>query len=686
MAGYMNRTTLKATIRNALANYIEWSTSKGFQSIDAAADQIVALLPGEIPKDIGKVIVSAIHLGVKLNYPIAKLGELIAKKIREGGGREEKYSGINNDVGSEKQVKVSNSKYSDTNSRNEFKEEKDGEDIMAKKINKKKSVNSNGGGGTRSRRGPNTSLNPYEEKNAKEWGRDGSAYKKRWSVFGSNDLKWVSNYPELLNGLIGPNFFRKRGTSEVPLTRNAPTQTIGSVASIELILSTGQTKGRGYALAVDKLFSSLRSANTGSLVYNKIDLQHYMWNARMVLALLRYGRRAYGILRSYSLLDSTKPISYFKAMGLDYDTFSANAANFRQYLNYTSTRLHTLLPYKDDTMERTCWLFDHIFADSDDAKAQEYLFCLNAGNFVYYDMGNSAWAKLSNITGYSNNANNTGTSYSSFTQLLDRLIDSFAGSNVFGAIAADMLKCFGVETIQYYSLIDENYTVAPIYNEEVLTEIQNATLIGEVVPSSTAAQSSDLLLSEASGYIVCDVVNTNETSEIPYLRLDHNYMNTYKDQVNNAEVVTFTRLQACGYPDAGYTNKIDWDCFGTEIATVIRFIRYEPSSGFKHNLTAYVASKFMSLNTTNANSIAYDMHIMSLWSQFDWAPLIGYTLCRYGNATTPSLAKDLGYLWDFNNYAEVTVDELNSYHDIAVMSQYNAPLFIKDTRDRKSVV
>lgn len=498
-----------------------------------------------------------------------------------------------------------------------------------------------------------------------------------------NHPEWYQNYP--LDGLVNLNFGRRKGLYDLKtdVDDSGMLCSIPSVASIDIMLTMPMNETYDFYQAINYLYSTIRSANSGSVNYSPESLAKYVIDVRNLHAAYADLRRAYSILNDVRINDSLSPAIYMAAIGKDYKTFSANSANLREYGNKLSIQISKLVPLDLDIINRTRWMFSNFFLDSDDAKASCYCFTVQT---LIDSTGESYYI---NSIGPSSRA--TGLEFNAYMTAIQNLVAKVVGNQTYMVIAGDILKTFGESAIYPSEIFGDNMTVPFIYDEAALTQIQNATLsfagngtLGSVSTTYGLSEipfGSGLPFEGWPAYIYRQAItqssnpelfatltrgitsDTNEFSDTIFNTLSTQFVNAYKDSISPGEVISFTRLKT--FYDIQYTTgssiALSAKSYGTEIAGSMYVFNAESDSGNYLHIVGTPISWLMNMNhKTNKR------RGLLAWTTMDWAPLVVPYYTKDNNGLVePAYGAPL---WDFNNYARMTMDNAQTFHGYAVMS------------------
>lgn len=257
---------------------------------------------------------------------------------------------------------------------------------------------------------------------------------------------------------------------------------LSGLATIYFAPSIGVStnKASPINMAAVNLYSDVRHANSGHANYDPADLMMYLLaldSAYMYHSMLR---RAYGMLRNYSPVNRYYPRAFIEAMGLDFDDLILHMSDFVYYINNYAVKLGSLAaPASFTYFKRHMWMCDNIYVDDPtSAKAQTYMLC-PTGFWKWTNTG-STGTKLEFVDFYHGRAKTLSDLINFGTTLLEFLL----GDEDVGIISGDIIKAYGVTNLMQMYDTPFNYAVLPSYDANVLNQIHNATLCGEVDPTS----------------------------------------------------------------------------------------------------------------------------------------------------------------------------------------------------------
>nr|AVX53561.1 putative capsid [Marmot picobirnavirus] len=455
-------------------------------------------------------------------------------------------------------------------------------------------------------------------------------------------------------------------------------------------------------LAAQNIYSYVRYANSGSKNYEPVDLMLYMFAMDSIYACWNFYKRIYGLLQSYSQSNWYLPQTLIYSAGVDFNDVMANISDLRLYLNATAARITSFcVPATMPIFVRHSWMFSNVWADSANSKAQCYQFV--PLYFFKYDEKSdpkggflnavewTPWEKDSDV--YSNHCRPKLKSFRDMVVYLNNLIDALSKSEDIGVMSGDILKAYGQGNLFKITAVSEDYSVLPVYNEEVLTQIHNATVLFE-------GYNGDNWPVDATFDIKQDVdkqiLTWQPTFTYEHVGLSGAVLNMPYNEVTPANTMVGSRLvtnfASFVAAPTSYTQILS--C-GTEFIwnAYIAFNKYSSTGTvtkwYGIRTMDSVSMYFEDAYTTPTNDllkqymdVLINRHaLISLVSQFDWHPLM-FLITReaerraseapagYDRADINHVA---GVLGDMSNWTILDANAVENLHLTAIMSEFNIP-------------
>lgn len=407
-----------------------------------------------------------------------------------------------------------------------------------------------------------------------------------------------------------------------------------------------------FNVAVRDMYSFIRHANSGHSNYDAANLGMYLMAYDSAATFYAWMVRLYGLTRTVLVQNAYTPRDLVTAAGGDYASLVTELADFRAYINAYAVRLNAMrVPSKWHILERHMWQYTHVFADSPTNKASFYLF--RPATVWRYILGATPEATGLNPIRF------TGKwTLAMIKTQGEELLNSILNDEDFNIMSGDILKAYGDNTFSL-SLISEDYAVLPVYDQEVLMQIHNASIV--LAPSEDFIENDivanfkireDTSETNNVGALVmpaklqCNGEHLNYNASIAYLCMKH-LLDVPSPTPDPAMVCTATRFMVNMKVGADY---VDFTDFGTEII-VGAFMMTSPNTP----------------NVGEANSMhnTYDLE------KFDWHPYIFHgTATLNGNNHIITNASMVGLFGDIDNYAIVSHATLSNIHRAAMLGMF----------------
>lgn len=503
-------------------------------------------------------------------------------------------------------------------------------------------------------------------------------------------FSFISGIPYTLNYPHAPQ------QADSPMAQTWPTP---GILSLDFLPTFGVCKSPTdpWNQANFKLYSAVRQATSGTAYYQAADMGIYtgaMMNAYLFYV---YMCRAYGVIKNFSILDRYTPVALITAMHLDYTDLSSNLADFRMLINQYADRLASIaLPTDIKYISRQMQLVSNVFTDSTSAKAQYYIF--NPTGFYYFDEtipdtgGSLQFLNLNEFISDDEPYLNLG----SLITIRDTILNPLIGSTSTQRISADILKSFGIGKLYVVHPISEDYSIQPVYSKEILSQIENATVLtagplNATVDASVTQNLEDVNVGTflEANYVYTDIVHSRESfdwdiDDNPVINnvRSNAILNMHTDTVDAGAAMEATRLMVLDLSVTGLTNQQDHN---TRINVEIGSCGSEViTSGtiYYYNGNALGATNLVQANFTTEPRHAFwrnvnDEHLQNLWqvidyyalwSYFDWAPIVypvSYDTSPAGSSGH-TMRRSLPVV-DLDNYTIINTSTLKNMNTISML-------------------
>lgn len=479
---------------------------------------------------------------------------------------------------------------------------------------------------------------------------------------GDNDPSWYTRYPGIysatsnisFNQPLGVNIdmFDPNGSAYGKADNGSKDLVVPSVLAIRYVMCPGVTLEASSLINTSMFqnYNFVRHANSGSKNYDAPDLQMYLLAVDTALTMYMFGCRAYGLLSRYSAINRSIPRVFFKAMGLDYEAWTADPAQLRARLNLQCAKLSSLkVPVGSTMLSRHLSLVTGVYADGDSEKNQMVMFTPS---------GYHTWGRASQVGSLTYHVLPRATDSvlltpDAYFDIMDSITGPLLEDEDINIMSGDILKAYGYEKCVTLSMVDESY-VTPIYslNETpfLTSQIENLRVFNDSDnPNFNITQSTN-------GHILFEPEVAMKDDARAYISSVKPFLNARTSEVTNEAILEMTRLQPV------------LDARSGEAGGDVLFVR---SAGTEIPTGLYVVS--LDGGTVKAVRVDQVMNTYNMVGngivdlvKFDWHPFI-YIVMKDPTTPTNLAFKDL--IGDLYNYTTVSKQTLSVIHDTAVASE-----------------
>lgn len=507
-----------------------------------------------------------------------------------------------------------------------------------------------------------------------------------------NDPSWYNLNKQLVHDVSSFAFGAPLGSPTPIFKSNGSKAGIPGVMRIQYTLAYGDAsfdEGSSLNMASKQIYSYVRYANSGARNYDAPDLMLYLLAMDSLYSLIAEGKRAYSLALTAKGENRYYSNAMLTAAGWDPENVRENLAQLRAAVNQICMRTNAL--YVPDVMPlvlRHTWLNINIFKDAPIKKSNEYVF-VPTGYFMHDDVhGCNIFVARTTPTG-------TNMTVSDYITLCNRLLNALLTSEDIGLMSGDILKAYGNTHLVTMMQIADDFHIESAFSNEVLTQINGASICGTLVPSYSQTSGSEtgtkvygIFQNEdgqlSAGYALmpedpsapkAQVFGTllasgyNVGSQISsYLEYSNSakFINMYKDDVTDDDAMVATRLMIADLHIPGTISGVNWGDMvatnhtGTEIVNSVQIFYYSVTSS--SDPTYALKSNSLSSQVFPGFSWA-----MALYFTFDWAPIIYYS--NSSSNTDQAIP-----LTDIQNYSHISSSNLYAMHQVATLSEFGVPL------------
>lgn len=518
-----------------------------------------------------------------------------------------------------------------------------------------------------------------------------------------NDPSWYNRVNQILKDVTKIPFATQVGT---PAPYNRDSDYINpwyapSVCRLDYAIVPGIAKSAtdGVNIAANSLFQLMRKDLSTYAPYASADVMMYVLAVDNLLSMYAYIARMFGIINVYSSLNLTYPDKLLVALGMS----GPDITDFRENINDYRSRFNNLIykassiyfPLNFSIIDRHVWLFSNYFIDHDNVKAQIYIHnpkMFHVLNETVSDNGTALEPyMLIPVQDAVNIPDMDGLGWEHYTTIsmdglltmFDYAIEQLRNSDSMNKIAADMRRAFGEVGQFKLSWIDESFTILPTQSTEVMSQIENTTILGVDFYDEDASTDRDAL---HNSWFVTQSVNKNIVTFNPYIYYNSgslkgvepaqiysepHLLNAHWNDPSADDIAVMTRNTVfCNLQLVSTTGSaITIDACGSDICVGCEMFA---DFGGSYNSYPLQYSNDMLYRNPNTGAITgAKVDLLSVWSAFDWSPIV---YCS-GNQSTSLTTADLWPMVELDNYTFINKNLMKQIHNNIIMSMWSVPQF-----------
>lgn len=454
----------------------------------------------------------------------------------------------------------------------------------------------------------------------------------------TNDPAWYDKYGQLIEDAAHINFSWPAGMLIPTLSYdegwyNANLMALHSIPTIDY--SAART-------AMWAMYAQLRQVNSGAKNYTPEDLFAALINGTQIYSALNWAIRFYTMSNMFNGTNRAIPYAFFEAENADFASFVDNRADYRAMLNTWIIKFGTIsLPNFMPIFAREAFLYQNIYTEGTDWKDQMYMFVPDMFWATSLDYTSAERVKSQVIKVHPTDDKLTPVGVNA---VLTALYENTVASEFFNIISGDLAKLYPNNMIKV-SLIGEDLSIAPIYDEKVLEQIKNAKVYNVDIDTNFFTVSG-------TDFMYAPQATLSDASK---------FANDYKDVITTAksnpsalDIIELTRLVPHFDVNGSYITA------GSDIIRQVDIITYKGNLGicekYSRNDQAFSAS----------GNVFYT-HVGEL-TQFKFCP--NFTLI-VGSATAMVFK---GFVHNIDNFGIIGISDLQSIHYAALLNLYYVPV------------
>lgn len=376
-----------------------------------------------------------------------------------------------------------------------------------------------------------------------------------------------------------------------------------------------------------KLYSRLSSVNSKNTQYAPQDVTTLILAMGEIISTVAWVQRTFGLSWIYNLRNRTMPNDLIKASGFDSVDFFEKLAQYRIEFNTILVQANKIpFPSNFDYFRKCAMLYSEVYKDSDTDMSQNYVFVPAST----WDLDESSSSSGTILRTHNWEIGNSTNKMSAVLEHLKTMINGMLTSATFNYIYSDILnfadKNKGVTLLQYVT-VPEDYVVYPVYNVNMLGQINNMNPIG--LPFSWDTGNAATVADMAN--VFPNVTNSNDV--IPNMEtLCLEYNPTFKEKyptLTLAKYVNFhvadpdlnARIENTRYISGAISEDYHIQTSGT---TQLKTGWYSTSNVLSDHylvqLHTRTAGDEVSDDFIESGCLITD--IPSYYPQYDWAPML----------------------------------------------------------------
>lgn len=464
-----------------------------------------------------------------------------------------------------------------------------------------------------------------------------------------NDPAYYNKYPELVKDVASFWFSKPLGfpvqqfANEADYIKTAP-----GICTLYYIPGPGVSSSPSSAVntVARAAYVYQRYVNSGSKTYEPADLMMYFLAMDSAYQMWAIGRRAIGLARLFSASNRYRAKEMLKACGFD-PSIMEELPRLRAVVNNFAARISSFaVPGTMDYFKRHAEINQVVFMDANSAKAQMYVMAPS----TYY-VFNETEARLD----FKSRWLYDFWTVDSYEAALNEIAAPIVLSEDFGIMSGDVVKAYK-DNIMRLSLTPEDYITPIVYDEVMLSQIENAMVV--------SASTTNIIQDRATGSILWTPGVTGGSITFN----SEPVVNMHTDSPTSDELMEATRLMVVAKPNSTYIQYC-----GTEIVTNLWLWSFDSNGETNYTQLPgardYAITDQGIINDDGVGRLQAAIKGATLLSQFHRHPR--FFICerdlRAGD-NAPAVAKFMS--WEVENMVGVA-DALPGIHETALLSLFN---------------
>lgn len=314
-----------------------------------------------------------------------------------------------------------------------------------------------------------------------------------------NDPAWYTSAIDLRTSYFQYPFNAPLGMPFQSQDPNFDRSSVPGVMAYYYVPTVGVSTSATSAInvAAQRVYSFVRHQNSGHANYDPSDLMIYILAMDSLEMYAAYLQRIYGLLLKYTPTNWYSPEALLKANYVNPDDLSRHIPDLLGYIKLFVAKTSALaVPANVSYNARHAWLTSHLWVDSkDSSKAQTYMFVPQS--YYKFDLAPTDSSGMLRQTRLFDVAANIGTVQTTnlltFDQLVtfgNDLLNAVLAQEDFGIMSGDIMKAYP-NNYRVITMVPDDYVVPFEYSEEVMSQIENATVWSGLTHANVIQQIPD---------------------------------------------------------------------------------------------------------------------------------------------------------------------------------------------------
>lgn len=414
-------------------------------------------------------------------------------------------------------------------------------------------------------------------------------------------------------------------------------------------------------------YGRLRSTQRAFNAYDHQDLTMMILAIDSCVMFHALARKIYGLLTDMTPINRYYPRTLVAACGVSFPDTMKQIQDFRAWINEFALQIEQYaLPDNIELLKRHQWMCEGLYTDSQATRAQTYMF-VPAG-FWQYDNTVQTGSELKYVR-YLDPGETalTQLTIEEFEAIGNSLINAISNDDDFARISGDLYAYYG-GSVMKLPYVEEHYSIMPKYDTRVLSQIENATIMGWWASAYTPVISQNPNVN--SGAIIFKPMMQVFEGAIPL----QSEMNMHLDSPSQDDVIEATRLMCCFGKSIDSEGGVAVTMCGSEIVHCLDIFVTNPATmGVRMRRLSQPAYGFAQNNDpgTDANWAKLMNAVNDIvWLQkFDWAPRV--TFYHYNATLQPTGFIYDGNTWDVDNSIIIPQNFLEAITTACLYSVFN---------------